>query len=119
MYSLCPHCGNAVARRRRLLLERLFVRRVLECASCAWSHRVYRVPFERAMQFAASRYTQCIQCGSPRVKRLPARDVIDPTSRHPFSLLLHLTGAPIYHCNLCRLQYHDWREPPPGERRVA
>lgn len=66
--------------------------------------------------FVGSRHTHCIQCGSMRVKRLPARDVIDATSMHPFSLLFHLTGAPIYHCNLCRLQYHDWREPEPQAR---
>jgi hypothetical protein len=45
-----------------------------------------------------------------RVRRIPARDRIDPMSAHPLSLLFALVGAPIYHCNACRHQYHDWRD---------
>jgi hypothetical protein len=48
-------------------------------------------------------------CGNTRVRRLPARDRIDAMSAHPLSMLLGLFGAPIYHCNACRHQYHDWR----------
>ncbi len=42
-------------------------------------------------------------------------------SAHPFSLIAALVRAPIYHCNACRSQYHDWRgvNPEMQERRVA
>lgn len=48
-------------------------------------------------------------CGNTRVRRIPARDRIDAMSAHPLSILFGLMGAPIYHCNACRHQYHDWR----------
>ena len=51
-------------------------------------------------------------CGNRRVRRIPARDRIDAMSAHPLSILLGLLGAPIYHCNACRHQYHDWRPLP-------
>ena len=30
-------------------------------------------------------------------------------SLHPFSLIGALVRAPIFHCNVCRHQYRDWR----------
>lgn len=48
-------------------------------------------------------------CGNTRVRRIPVRDRIDAMSAHPLSMLFGLLGAPIYHCNACRHQYHDWR----------
>ena len=34
-------------------------------------------------------------------------------SLHPFSLIGALVRAPIYHCNVCRHQYRDWRSARP------
>jgi hypothetical protein len=63
--------------------------------------------------FLFSRYSHCIQCGSARVHRLTKRDRVDSMSHHPFSVLQHITGAPVNKCIACRLQYHDWRRPQP------
>jgi hypothetical protein len=71
--------------------------------------REWRKPFEATRTFAFSRCTRCIECGSARVRQLESRDRIDRMSRHPASLLMALTLAPIYHCSPCRLQYRDWR----------
>jgi hypothetical protein len=48
---------------------------------------------------------------------MPQRDQIDRMTKHPISLLIGLTGAPIYHCGPCRLQYRDWRDVAPEARR--
>jgi hypothetical protein len=74
------------------------------------------VPFEATLTFVLSRHSRCIQCGSYKVRRLNGRDEIDRVSAHPLSMLLGLTLAPFYHCNPCRLQYHDWRSADPAAR---
>lgn len=79
------------------------------CRSCGTRVHVWRIPFEATWAFVSTRQTSCIMCGNPRVKRIPARDRIDAMSVHPLSILFGLLGAPIYHCNACRHQYHDWR----------
>jgi hypothetical protein len=76
------------------------------------------VPFESVLHFALSRHTRCIQCGNLRVRRLPKRDRIDRVSAHPLSVLAGVLRAPFYHCNPCRLQYHDWRSPDPAAVRT-
>jgi hypothetical protein len=61
-------------------------------------------------------------CGTPRVRRLATRDRIDRMSINPLSVIAAALFAPIYHCNACRLQYHDWRPLSPAvhaERRAA
>ena len=50
------------------------------------------------------------------VRQLNGRDQIDRVSVHPLSMLLALTMAPFYHCNPCRLQYHEWRPVHPSVR---
>ena len=114
MSTPCPRCGKPLERVRRSLAGRLLFRRVLRCPACGFQVRSWRRPFEATRTFAFSRYTHCVQCGSPRVRKLPARDRIDRMSFHPLSVLLALTFAPIYHCNPCRLQYRDWRGIEPG-----
>ena len=81
----------------------------MACSKCGYRARTWRLPFEKTATFVFARYSRCIQCGSYRVRRLPGRDRIDSRSTHPLSVLLALTMAPFYHCNPCRLQYHDWR----------
>jgi hypothetical protein len=91
----------------------MYLRRIDECRVCHARYRTFRVPFSDASRFLFSRYSHCIQCGSKKVKRLAQRDRIDGLSKHPLSVLLGLTFAPLNHCNACRLQYHDWRRPEP------
>ncbi|MGE3958960.1 MAG: hypothetical protein AB7H96_19765 [Vicinamibacterales bacterium] len=105
----------------RSFLERLFYRRVQQCARCGHRVRERRVPFESELAYLVSGHTRCIRCGNLRVRRLPKRDGIDAMSAHPLSVLAGLARAPIYHCNPCRLQYHDWRAvlPPAVRDRAA
>jgi len=91
-------------------------RKVMKCSTCGYHARAWRLPFDRTTTFVFSRYSRCIQCGSYRVRRLPGRDRIDGRSTHPLSVLLALTLAPFYHCNPCRLQYHDWRSVQPSDQ---
>lgn len=91
----------------------------MKCTACTYRAREWRLPFEQTLTFVFSPYSRCIQCGSYRVKRLRGRDRIDARSTHPLSFLLALTGAPFYHCNPCRLQYHDWRPVQPAEQEQA
>jgi len=95
----------------------------MACSTCGYRARTWRRPFEKTFTFVFARYSRCIQCGSYRVRRLSGRDRIDSRSTHPLSVLLALTRAPFYHCNPCRLQYHDWRpvQPPdqPESRQVS
>ncbi len=109
----CLTCGGASVRHRRSLVERLFVRTVRICERCGSREREFRRPFESAREFLFARHTRCIDCGTSKVRRLSTRDHIDRMSRRPYSMLIALTGAPIYYCSGCRLQYHDWRPPAP------
>ncbi|MGC4081145.1 MAG: hypothetical protein QM736_03280 [Vicinamibacterales bacterium] len=118
MPSLCPKCNDpALERVRRSLVERLLFRKVLVCAKCGFRKRERRVPFEAELAFVTASHTRCIECGSVRVRRLSRRDGIDRMSAHPLSVLAGLVRAPIYHCNPCRLQYHDWRPLEPSVLR--
>ena len=41
---------------------------------------------------------------------------MSPPMSPPPMPLLALTMAPFYHCNPCRLQYHEWRPVHPSVR---
>lgn len=121
MASGCPKCSFPLDRQRRSLLQRLLFRRLFVCRACGTQLRAWRIPLEGTVRFVASPHTRCISCGNVRVRHLVTRDRIDHMSAHPFSLLAALVRAPIYHCNACRYQYHDWRgvNPDAQERRVG
>lgn len=121
MASGCPKCSFPLERKRRSLAERLLFRRLWICRACGTQLRAWRIPFESTVHFLRSPYTRCISCGNPRVRHLVTRDRIDQMSTHPVSLALGLVRFPIYHCNACRHQYHDWRHVHPDyqERRPA
>ncbi|MFN8065054.1 MAG: hypothetical protein U0P82_09680 [Vicinamibacterales bacterium] len=93
----------------RTPFERLIYRRVQQCSGCGRRTGERRIPLQRELAFVRSSHACCVECGSFRVRRLTRRDGIDRMSRHPVSLLAALVGAPIYHCNPCRVQFHDWR----------
>ena len=116
MHTTCPRCGALLDRTPRPLVGRALFRKVLRCPKCGYRQREWRVPFESTLTFVLSRYSRCVQCGSYKVRRLNGRDQIDRVSVHPLSMLLALTMAPFYHCNPCRLQYHEWRPVHPSAR---
>jgi hypothetical protein len=111
MSQSCTACGSGpLERTRRNWFERVTAERVLACTACHTRVRIWRpLPFAATFRFLTSSRSLCICCGTTRVRRLPARDDLDRMSHHPLSLLFRLTLAPIYYCNMCRLQYHDWR----------
>ena len=109
MTSDCPKCSLALDRQRRSIVERVLFRKLWQCRECSTQIRVWRIPFEQTLRFLGSAHTRCISCGNMRVRHLTTRDRIDLMSIHPISLLGALVRAPIYHCNGCRQQYHDWR----------
>ena len=121
MASGCPKCSFPLDRQRRSLPQRLLFRRLFVCRACGTQLRAWRIPLEGTVRFVASPHTRCISCGNARVRHLATRDRIDHMSAHPFSLIAALVRAPIYHCNACRYQYHDWRgvNPETQERRVG
>ena len=109
MSAICPKCSSPLDRQRRSSVERVLYRKLWVCRSCGTRVHAWRIPLEATWLFLSTRYTSCIMCGNTRVRRIPARDRIDAMSAHPVSMLFGLAGAPIYHCNACRHQYHDWR----------
>jgi DNA-directed RNA polymerase subunit RPC12/RpoP len=109
MSYVCPRCGTELDRQRRSLPGRLLFTRVLACGGCRHVVREWRVPFSTSINFLVSRHTRCIECGNSRVRRQAHKDLIDPMSRHPLSMVQLLALAPIYYCARCRLQYRDWR----------
>ena len=96
-------------RMHRRPLEKLIYSDVFRCSKC--TQRVKRQhPWLRLnLQFIFSRYTHCIRCGTPYVRRSAKRDRIDVPSKSALSLLQHLIGAPLNRCVACRIQYYDWR----------
>ena len=122
MSTGCPNCSFPLERQHRRLLGRLLFRKTWTCRACGTRVRAWRVPFGKTVSYLGSRYTRCIVCGNPRVKRLATRDRIDRMSIHPVSVVAAALFAPIYHCNACRHQYHDWRALAPAvhaERRAS
>jgi len=110
MSQSCAACGDALERAPRNWFERLTAERVLACRGCHARVRTWRLPpLSSTARFVGSSKSRCIECGTSRVRRLPARDGLDRMSRHPISLLLTLTAAPIWYCSMCRVQYRDWR----------
>jgi uncharacterized protein with PIN domain len=109
----CPRCESRLRRTHRTAFQRTLYSDAFVCRECGYRTARLR-PFIRVnATFLFSRHTHCIRCGTARVHRLSKRDRVDSISKHLFSLLQHLTFAPINKCIACRLQYYDWRPPPP------
>jgi hypothetical protein len=100
-------------RRRRTLLQKTIYSDAFECRKCGLRRRVVHRVLRVNARFLFSRYTHCIRCGTPRVHRTSKQDRIDSVSYHVVSLVQRLLGAPVNRCVACRLQYYDWRQPPP------
>jgi hypothetical protein len=109
----CPNCGRELKKTHRTALQKLLYSGAFVCPKCRFRMRRFRPTLRVNAIFVFSRYTHCINCGSSRVHRLSKRDRVDTMSHHVFSVLQHLTAAPLNKCTACRLQYYDWRPPKP------
>ena len=109
----CPTCGTHLHRTHRNVFQKLVYSDTFTCVKCQRRYRRHYPDADAFIEFVFSRHTHCIRCGTARVRRQLKRDRIDWVSRHPFSLLFRLTGAPCNKCDACRLQYYDWRPPVP------
>jgi len=105
----CPRCTRALGRTHRSALEKLLFSDAWHCATCHVRVRRLYPRLEVRLRFYFSRHTCCIRCGNTRIQRLSCRDRLDAMTLSVTSQFLRLTGAPLNKCNLCRLQYHDWR----------
>lgn len=110
----CSKCGKHLTRTHRTTLEKPFFSAAYHCRHCDSRVRVLHSGLKANLTFVFSRHTHCIKCGNAKVRRHGKRDRIDTLSNHPLSWLLRLTGAPIYRCFDCRVQYYDWRQPEPS-----
>jgi len=107
----CPRCDHHLAREHRSGVQRLLYRELFECKHCHFRMARPHAGISGTVGFLFARHSQCLKCGNARVQRLTKKDRIDTVSKHPLSVLLGLTGAPINRCPLCRIQYRDWRKP--------
>ena len=107
----CPNCGWELKKTHRTVFQKLIYSGAFVCPRCGLRTRRVRARIRVTAIFLFSRFTHCINCGSPRVHRLAKRDRVDTMSHHPFSVIQHLIFAPLNKCPNCRLQYFDWRAP--------
>ena len=109
----CPECGSETEQVHRSAAQRVLYLRLYQCRMCLTyvaRPRSWVGPFVGpSVIFILSRHTLCIRCGNTEVRRMSHRDYVDSMSKHPFAVLMRLTGAPLNRCQSCRLQYHDWR----------
>jgi predicted nucleic acid-binding Zn ribbon protein len=103
----CPTCGQRLHRRHRKRLEKLFYTDIYLCRKCGGTFKVRRLLPHLNPRLAP--YTHCVRCGTFDVHRVVKRDRIDPVSNSPSTWVHRFTGAPLYKCIACRLQYYDWR----------
>ena len=110
---LCPNCGRDLTRRHRSLFQKVVYSDVFECRKSGLRPRVVHRFVRVNATYFFSRYTHCVRCGTARVHRSAKADRIDSVSKHVVSMVQRMSGAPVYRCVACRLQYYDWRPPPP------
>jgi hypothetical protein len=114
----CRECGAALRRTHRTALQKVIFRETFKCPRCLRRDKLLYLIlegpsrwFQSARSFYLSRYTSCIRCGNVDVRRVAKLDLVGSQSKHVWSLLFRLAGAPLNKCDACRLQYYDWRVP--------
>jgi uncharacterized protein with PIN domain len=107
--TICPKCGGHLGKVHRTLAERPIFSGAYACPKCKFRFRQFQPWWYTTYRFVFSQYTLCLRCGTYRVHRVNKRDRLDQVSRHPFSLIQQVFGAPRNKCPFCRLQYHDVR----------
>ena len=76
-------------------------RRVYACGCRRTRSRVPRPLF--------STVVRCPYCSGTDLRPRSERDMIDRMLRNPFRLVHLLLGGELYHCEFCRIQFHDVR----------
>ena len=102
--KVCERCRGTLKRARRTLGERLRYAGAYECTVCG--NRQFRKGLWRT---DLTGFAACPSCANENLKILFDLDKIDPVYRSPLTWLWRLTGATIYHCRGCRLQFYDPR----------
>ena len=98
-WNVCPACGKMPSRVSRNILERLLY----------W--RVYSCPCEQTWwgDPRLSTKVRCPRCHRTDLRRRRERDRIDRMLLNPLRYMQRFVGAPLYHCEFCRIQFYDVR----------
>lgn len=105
----CPNCQERLQKVHRRFLEKLAYSSAYECRKCNFRTRRLNAWGLSLGRFIFSRHTSCPRCGTALVHRTSKRDRVESLSKHLFSRMQQLLGAPLNKCPLCRLQYYDVR----------
>lgn len=91
--------------REKTALESLRFRGIHYCIECPLIVKHVRFPFDPAQPAC-----QCPYCGTTDLGSLSKRDAFDAMYLEFFGVIYHwLTGAQLYHCVFCRIQFYDAR----------
>jgi cytoskeletal protein CcmA (bactofilin family) len=60
--------------------------------------------------FSPNRSVRCPVCGTDRLSVSSERDSVDSLFQTPGRVVKRLLGAPLYHCQVCRIQFYDTGE---------
>ncbi len=100
----CALCGAELVRIRRNGWTRLWYVALFRCRQCERD-----IGFGRWRRFSI--HCHCPKCGNEKLTRLRKRDRIELMYRNPISFFQKFVGAPLWHCEPCRLQFYDLRRP--------
>ncbi len=100
----CDQCGAELVRIRRNAWTRLWFIAVYRCRECERYTRLGRL---QRLSF----HCRCPNCGNEKLTRLRKRDRIELMYRNPVSFFQRYMGAPLWHCEPCRMQFYDMRRP--------
>jgi hypothetical protein len=101
----CGQCGGGLRRVHRTLGERFSYMAIYACKECDSEEYV-----PRRYRYHFGPHTRCPQCGTYRVVKLKEPDRIDPPYGGFLNLLERLaSGAKLFHCRYCRVQFYDRR----------
>ncbi len=95
-----------MTRARRKLWERSIYIEFLRCRACD-----RRIGQKRLFYNYFDWSPRCPCCGTADLERRTKADRVDRLLCNPFRLLQRLAGGAIYHCEVCRVQFHDLRQP--------
>jgi hypothetical protein len=105
----CASCGADAVRVHRSVPERWFYADKFKCKNCGKRNRRMHTRLAAKLRHLFSLRTHCPRCGTPDVVRRTKRDKIESFAPSFLSRVFRLTGAPVWFCSACRLQYNDWR----------
>ncbi|SRR5258708_40236246 len=102
---LCGQCGDKLYKVRRKWWQRIFYKSAYRCRECG----VREDHKKRWFRMTISRTCCCPWCGRTELKRLRKMDSVENFKTGFFRTVQKWFGAPLYYCDRCRLQFHDFR----------